>query len=77
MLLEGGLKFDIRLYVLVSSISPLRVFACDEGLVRVCTAAYEQPTTRNSHKLAAHLVRPPVHFPVKAQRDYGLRSAFI
>eukprot|EP00329_Picozoa_sp_Boothbay-MS584-11_P005244 47900_2 len=42
-------------YVLIASLYPLRVFACREGLVRVCTKAYEEPTSRNKHLLNAHL----------------------
>ena len=44
-----------RLYVLISSLSPLRVFLCREGLVRVCSAPYEAPSKRNAHKLTSHL----------------------
>ena len=51
----NGLKFDLRLYVLISSLSPLRVFLCREGLVRVCSAPYEAPSKRNAHKLTSHL----------------------
>ena len=54
-LLLDGMKFDVRLYILVTSLAPLRVFACREGLVRVCTRPYEEPTARNSHQLSAHL----------------------
>ena len=51
----NGLKFDLRLYVLISSLSPLRVFLCHEGLVRVCSTPYEAPSKRNAHKLTSHL----------------------
>jgi hypothetical protein len=51
----GGLKFDLRLYVLISTLSPLRVYMCHEGLVRACCTAYEAPTKRNAHKLTSHL----------------------
>lgn len=56
MLLDGT-KFDMRIYVLVLSLSPLRVFLCREGLVRFCAAEYEEPTSKNTNanNMGAHL----------------------
>lgn len=54
MLLDGH-KFDLRVYVVVLSLTPLRVFLCHEGLVRVCSIAYEQPNKANTHRSAGHL----------------------
>ena len=50
--LIDGRKFDLRIYVLVSGVDPLRVYIHDEGLTRISTAKY---TLKNLTNNFAHL----------------------
>ena len=44
-----GLKYDMRLYVLVLSCEPLKIFLYNDGLVRYCTQKYK-PIDPNADK---------------------------
>jgi tubulin polyglutamylase TTLL7 len=46
-LLMDGYKFDLRIYVLVTSCDPLRVFLFNDGLVRLSTEKYLPPSENN------------------------------
>lgn len=45
--LLDGFKFDLRIYVLVTSCDPLRAFIFNDGLVRLGTEQYEEPSESN------------------------------
>lgn len=60
-LLIDGFKFDLRLYVLVTSCDPLRVFLYRDGLVRLSTEPYKAPTESNLDKLYMHLTNYSVN----------------
>ena len=42
--LLDGLKFDLRIYVLLAGTDPLRLYVYEEGLTRLATKRYEEPT---------------------------------
>jgi tubulin polyglutamylase TTLL6/13 len=54
-LLIDGLKFDMRIYVLVSGCDPLRIFIHKEGLARFATEKYFKPAAWNLDKVCMHL----------------------
>ncbi|XP_036054208.1 tubulin polyglutamylase TTLL6 [Onychomys torridus] len=50
-----GFKFDLRVYVLVTSCDPLRVFVYNEGLTRFATTSYSNPCADNLDEICMHL----------------------
>jgi tubulin polyglutamylase TTLL6/13 len=53
--LIDGLKFDLRIYVLLVGIEPLRLYVYNEGLARFATETYQSPTPQNLGNLFMHL----------------------
>ncbi|KAL4478033.1 hypothetical protein ABPG72_013472 [Tetrahymena utriculariae] len=53
--LIDNLKFDLRLYVLIKSVSPLKIFLYQDGLARFATVPYKQPNKHNITNLMMHL----------------------
>ena len=49
------LKYDLRIYVLLYGVSPLRVYIHHEGMARFCTEPYRKPTRKNMDNLFMHL----------------------
>ena len=45
--LIDGFKLDLRIYVLVTSCDPLRVYVYKDGLGRFATVPYTEPTNSN------------------------------
>jgi tubulin polyglutamylase TTLL6/13 len=54
-LLLDRCKFDLRLYVLVRSLSPLKIYLYEEGLSRLATCDYEKPNSSNQKNMWMHL----------------------
>lgn len=50
-LLINGLKFDVRIYVLVTSMDPWRIYVYHEGLARFASEEYD-PKNIKSNKFA-------------------------
>lgn len=43
----NGFKFDLRIYVLVTSCEPFSILMYKEGLARFCTTQYNEPLQSN------------------------------
>jgi tubulin polyglutamylase TTLL6/13 len=53
--LVDKLKFDLRIYALITSADPLRLYIHDEGMARFCTEPYVDPSPRNLENPFCHL----------------------
>ncbi|XP_021023709.1 tubulin polyglutamylase TTLL13 isoform X3 [Mus caroli] len=53
--LIDGFKFDMRIYVLITSCDPLRIFMYEEGLARFATMPYVEPSHNNLEEVCMHL----------------------
>lgn len=68
--LVGGRKFDLRLYVLVTSYSPLVVWQYDSGFARFSFRRYASARDNTSGNLAMHLTNVAIQ---KKMEDYDKR----
>ena len=68
-LLLEGLKFDLRLYVLIASYDPMEVYISNTGLTRYCTVPYKAPSTDNLNDDYMHLTNYAIN---KNNSSYSL-----
>ena len=54
-LLIDNKKFDLRIYVLITSCDPLRIYLFQDGLVRLCTQDFVKPSVDNLDNTCMHL----------------------
>ncbi|XP_062868698.1 tubulin polyglutamylase TTLL7 isoform X2 [Trichomycterus rosablanca] len=59
--LMEGYKFDLRIYILITSCDPLRIFLYNDGLVRMGTEKYHAPNESNLNQLYMHLTNYSVN----------------
>ena len=80
-LLMGGRKFDMRLYVLVTSFRPLKVYLYKHGFARFCTVKYND-SANEMDNMYIHLTNVSIqkhgmidficnHFNLKLQNPIG------
>ena len=50
-----SLKYDLRLYVFLYGLNPLRIFIHEQGLARFATEPYEKPRNSNIDNMYVHL----------------------
>lgn len=64
--LVDGLKFDMRIYVLVYGVDPLRLFVFREGIARFATDKYQAPFKGNMENMFMHLT----NYAINKQSDH-------
>ncbi|CAK9825756.1 Tubulin polyglutamylase ttll6 [Anthophora retusa] len=59
--LVDGYKFDLRIYALITSCDPLRVYVYNDGLARFATSRYKEPSGHNTSNVFMHLTNYAVN----------------
>ncbi|KAG7198138.1 hypothetical protein KM043_005557 [Ampulex compressa] len=59
--LADGYKFDLRIYTLITSCDPLRIYVYNDGLARFATSRYKEPTGHNTSNVFMHLTNYAVN----------------
>ena len=72
-LLINGLKFDLRFYIAVTSLVPLRVYLFNNGLVRLATELYEN-NFQNIDNRSAHLTNFSIN---KENPDFQITNDLV
>ncbi|KAL3659171.1 hypothetical protein V7S43_015750 [Phytophthora oleae] len=72
-LLLDDYKFDLRLYVVVTSLDPLRIYLFQEGIARFCTAPYslKNPKNRFAHLTNYAINKTSEGFVENSEADAG------
>ncbi|XP_072038588.1 tubulin polyglutamylase TTLL13-like isoform X1 [Amphiura filiformis] len=70
--LIDGFKLDMRVYVLVTSCDPLRVYVYKDGLGRFATVKYSEPTNSNVDDVCMHLT----NYAVNKHSDEFIRDDY-
>jgi tubulin polyglutamylase TTLL6/13 len=65
--LIDNLKFDLRIYVLLTGVNPLRIYIFADGLVRFATTPYQPAKKDNLGDLFMHLTNYAIN---KKSKDY-------
>lgn len=60
-------KFDLRIYLVLTGMFPMKAYLFEEGLVRFCTSNYEEPNTGNMYNQYIHLTNSAIN---KHSKDY-------
>ena len=66
-LLIQGRKFDLRLYVLVTSYKPLKIWRFEDGFCKICSTKYDkiEKDSDPSQRLFAHLTN--IHYQKQSE----------
>ena len=72
-LLINGFKFDLRIYVAVTCVNPLRVYVYDEGLARFASEVYDTSDLKN---VFSHLTNYSInkHNHAEGDEDYVINK---
>ena len=67
--LMDGLKFDLRLYVLVLSCEPLKIYLYQEGLVRFATHKYVPLDARSDKDALGNLYMHLTNYAINKENS--------